>query len=118
VQLYLLMCVAGNLLSTLFPFPVRGDAMRRSVGAGAHLLSVLLSLLLSAVVVVPATGCLLLDHLARRFLGYHGLPLALPASLLLLGITVVLYRLSLKPLGLLLLRREPAIIQKLTATER
>jgi hypothetical protein len=70
----------------------------------------LLSMLLVGVLSLPTAFCLSLDRLSAAPWRWHGVPLSLPATFLLLGLAVLLYRTSLKHAGDLLMERETAVL--------
>lgn len=109
VATYLLFCVAGNVASLYFPFPIRMDIMRAPANRWSLAFIGFVYLLLLPVLAAPLIVCLTLDAL----LPAPGLPLGLVASVVWLLMVICLYVFSLGPTGVLLLEREQRMLDML-----
>jgi hypothetical protein len=110
VCLYLLFCAVGAWMSVLAPYRVGRDAMRGKGDRSTIMLLGLASMLLVGLLSLPTALCLSLDQLAAVLWDWHGFPLSLPATFLLLGIAALLYRTSLTHAGDLLMERETRVL--------
>jgi ABC-2 type transport system permease protein len=111
---FLLLSMAGNLASVLVPYRVAPGSMKPTKTKTVTTVLIVLSHMLFPVMMiplfsVPALG-LLLSRLGRLPAGMTNILL----SAVLLGVLVVLYCLSLAPLGNLLQQREKKILEVVT----
>ena len=111
---FLLLSMAGNLTSVLVPYRIAPGSMKPTKTTTLTTVMIILSHMLCPVTMlpvfsVPAIG-LLLSKLIRLPAGITNIML----SAVLLGLLVVLYRLSLVPLGDLLQQREKRILEVVT----
>ncbi|MHC4126522.1 MAG: hypothetical protein ACYSRR_08755, partial [Planctomycetota bacterium] len=110
---FLLLSIAGNLISILVPYRITPGSMKRTKTSAMTTLQIYISRLLSPLSMVPmfippAIGLLFsLDWLPAGSVN-------LLLSTVLLGLLVFFYRLSLPGLGNLMLRREKQILQVVT----
>ena len=110
VCLYLLFCAVGAWMSVLAPYRIGRDAMRGKGDRSTIMILGLASMLLVGLLSLPTALCLSLDPLAAVLWNWHGFPLSLPATFLLLGVAVLLYRTSLTHAGDLLMERETRVL--------
>jgi len=111
---FLIVSMAGNLLSTLVPHHVAAGSLKRTKTSATTTLLIFLSRMLFPAVMIPlfippALG-LLLSHVGWLPAG----PVNLLFSAVLLALLALLYRLSLAPCGDLLQQREKKILQVVT----
>jgi len=114
VATFLLLSIAGNLISILVPYRITPGSMKRTKTSAMVSLQIFISRLLSPVAMVPmfippAAG-LLFSRLGWLPAG----PVILVLSVILLGLLVFFYWLSLPGLGNLMLRREKQILKVVT----
>lgn len=110
VCLYLLFCAVGAWMSVLAPYRIGRDAMRGKGDRSTIMILGLASMLLVGLLSLPTALCLGLDPLAAVLWNWHGFPLSLPATFLLLGVAVLVYRISLTHAGDLLMERETRVL--------
>jgi hypothetical protein len=110
VCLYLLFCAVGAWMSVLIPYRVGRDAMRGKGDRSTIMMLGLASMLVVGVLSLPTALCLSLDRLAAVLWKWHGFPMSLPATLLLLGVAILVYRVSLTHAGDLLMERETRVL--------
>ena len=110
VCLYLLFCAVGAWMSVLAPYRIGRDAMRARGDRSTMMLLGLLSMLIVGVLSLPTALCLNLDFVSAVAWKWYGFPLSLPATLLLLGAAIVIYRVSLTHAGDLLMERETKVL--------
>jgi hypothetical protein len=112
--LFLGFALVGNFLSLYFPYRIVG---RNTRGKGANrpmlLLISLGAMAVVAVLMVPASACLLLASTAMEQGNPPGLAMAFALSLLLLLVTAATYTVSLRVAGSLLAQREQHILGQL-----
>ncbi len=111
---FLLLSMAGNLVSVLVPYRIAPGSMKPTKTTTITTVMVIFShmlfpLMMLPVFSVPALG-LLLSKLGRLPAGVTNILL----SAVLLGLLVLLYRMSLAPLGNLLQQREKKILEVVT----
>ncbi len=111
---FLLLSMAGNLASVLVPYRIAPGSMKATKTKTITTVMIILSHMLFPIMMlpvffVPALG-LLLSKLGRMPAGLTNVLL----SVVLLGLLILLYRLSLAPLGDLLQRREKKILEVVT----
>jgi len=114
VATFLLLSIAGNLISILVPYRIAPGSMKKTKTSAMTSFMIIISRLLipSAVgpmFLPPAIG-LLMSHLGWLPAG----PVNLVLSMVLLALLIFFYKLSLPGLGKLLLRREKQILQVVT----
>jgi len=114
VAAFLLLSMAGNLASVLTPYRIAPGSMKATKTKTITTVMIVVShmlfpLIMLPVFFVPAFG-LLLSKFGRLPAGLTNVLL----SVVLLGLLVLLYRLSLAPLGDLLQRREKKILEVVT----
>jgi ABC-2 type transport system permease protein len=114
VATFLLLSIAGNLISVLVPYRITPGSMKRTKTSATTSFWIFISRLLSPLAMVPmfippAMG-LLMSTLGWLPAG----PVILLLSAILLGLLVFFYWLSLPGLGNLMLRREKKILQVVT----
>ncbi len=110
VCLYLLFCAVGAWMSVLAPYRIGRDAMRGKGDRSTMMMLGLASMLIVGLLSLPTALCLSLDPLAAVLWNWHGFPLSLPATFLLLGLAVLVYRISLTHAGDLLMERETRVL--------
>jgi hypothetical protein len=114
VAAFLLVSMAGNLLSVLVPYHIAAGSLKRTKTSAMTALLIFVSHLLFPTAMIPlfippALG------LGLSSVGWlPAAPVNLLLSALLSGVLILLYRLSLVPLGNLLERREKQILQVVT----
>ncbi len=111
---FLIVSMAGNLLSTLIPHRVTPGSLRRTKTSATTTLLIFVSRLLFPTAMVPLFIPPALGLLFARAAGWSAGPVNLLCSAILAGSLGLLYRLSLVPLGELLERREKKILQVVT----
>ena len=114
VASFLLLSIAGNLVSVLVPYHIAPGSMRKTKTSAMTSLRIFISRLLIPMAMGPmflpqAIG-LLMSSLGWLPAG----PVNLVLSMVLLALLVFFYKLSLPSLGKLLLRREKQILQVVT----
>ncbi|MCP4260912.1 MAG: hypothetical protein GY774_25890 [Planctomycetes bacterium] len=114
VATFLLLSIAGNLISVLVPYRIAPGSMKKTKTSAMTTFLIFISRLLFPMAMVPmslppAIG-LLMSHLGWLPAG----PVNLALSMVLLALLVFFYKLSLPSLGKLLLRREKQILQVVT----
>ena len=115
VAAFVLLSIAGNLISILVPYRIAPGSMKRTKTSAMTSFLIFISRLLFPVAMVPmllppATG-LLMSHLGWL----PAEPVDLVLSMVLLALIVFFYRLSLPGLDNMLLKREKRILQVVTA---
>jgi hypothetical protein len=113
VQLYLLFCSAGNVISIYFPYAIAADSMRASAASTTTALIGFGSSLLVIVLLIPSALCLVIDDLLRYGWSYQGPSVGVIASLVMISLSVLLYRLALTYAGGLLQQREQRMLATL-----
>jgi len=113
LQLYLLYCLTGNLLSVYFPYRITRDPLRVRANRSVMFLLGLASMALVGIMLVPSSLCLFLDDLAARWWNYHGWSIGLMTGVVMLSGIAVGYGFSLTHLGDLLLAREQKVLDVL-----
>ena len=111
---FMLLSIVGNLISILVPYRITPGSMKRTKTSAMTSFLIFISRLSFPVAMVPmllppAAG-LLMSRLGWLPAG----PVILLLSMLLLGLLIFFYRLSLPGLGNLLLRREKQILKVVT----
>jgi len=111
---FLLLSMAGNLVSVLVPYRIAPGSMKPTKTTTVTTVMLIFSHMLFPIMMlpvfsVPALG-LLLSKLGRLPAGMTNILL----SAVLLGLLVLLYRMSLAPLGNLLQQREKKILEVVT----
>lgn len=117
LQLNLVFCMVGNLVSLYFPYRINIGAGWGSARKGQWimiLVSPILGMVLMLLLLPSALG-FAADYLARQFLAYEGISLGLLFSIATLTVTIFLYRFSLGPTEKLLLKREQKILASFRA---
>ncbi len=114
-QLFLTACILGNLFSMYFPFRIPSEIIRRtSTKMFVAALASLVFFCFLPVFVIPTLFCAFVDPFASGLSEYSGRPvIGFLCSLVFLAGTLLAYRLSLKPMGALLARREERILEVL-----
>ena len=111
---FMLLSIVGNLISILVPYRITPGSMKRTKTSAMTSFLIFISRLSFPVAMVPmfippATG-LLMSRLGWLPAG----PVILLSSMVLLGLLVFFYRLSLPGLGNMLLKREKQILKVVT----
>ncbi len=114
VATFLLLSIAGNLISVLVPYRISPGSMKRTKTSATTSLQIFISRLLSPVAMVPMFIPPAAGLLFSRVGWLPAGPVNLLLSMVLLVLLVYFYRLSLPGLGNLLLRREKQILQVVT----
>lgn len=110
VQLFLLFSATGNLVSIKYPRRLHRDALRTPGRRLYMIISGFAATLLSTVLVLPASVCMLLDRFPPRVLAdKYGESLALIPALLLTALTLLAYWRALIYTGDLLMAEEQAV---------
>jgi hypothetical protein len=117
IQFVLCLCIVGNFWSILFPTRVNLEVMRGNAGFSKNHLTGFLTLLIFPFLALPTVFALIVDPILITAVKYQGLPIGPFVALLFLGVTVVMYRLSLGVAGRLLQRREQRIFEQLVHTK-
>jgi len=115
VATFMLLSIVGNIISIFVPYHISPGSMKRTKTSAMTSFLIFISRLLFPVAMVPmfippATG-LLMSRLGWLSAG----PVNILSSMVLLGLLVYFYRLSLPGLGNMLLKREKQILQVVTA---
>jgi hypothetical protein len=113
-QFHLAWCVLGNFTGPYCVFRFQRDAMRAPTNRPIVLLMGLVSFAVTGLLCAMVAACRMLDALLGLPEGVYGIPTGVPASILILLATAVLYWLSLTPAGDLLLSREQKMFATLT----
>ena len=115
--LLLLGSVGGNLLSILVPFRIEPGSMKPTKMPALAMLMMVLCQMLFPLVLAPLFVPPLAEWLWQRA-GWPGfVPVNLLLSMLLAGLTALLYWQTLEPMGRLLHRREIKILNTVTAEQ-
>jgi hypothetical protein len=107
--LFFLMCTAGNLLSLWLPYHIRYDAGSRPSSRGQNALTGLVGMLITLVLMLPATGCVVLG-------AAYGPAAGLAASAALLTVAAAIYVPMLTFAGDQFMARELAVLDRLVRT--
>ena len=110
LQLYLMYCLIGNVMSLYFPYGIGRDAMRVRSHRALVLALGMVSAALAGILLIPTTFPMLLDDLVAAWWGYRGWPIGLTVSAALLALTGLAYRISLRHTGDVLMAREQRIL--------
>ncbi|HUV67506.1 MAG TPA: hypothetical protein VMW24_26680 [Sedimentisphaerales bacterium] len=111
---FLLISIAGNLLSVLIPHRITPGSLKRTKTSATTTLLIFVSRLLFPTAMIPLFIPAALGLLVSRLASLPAAPVNLLFSAVLVGLLAPLYRLSLAPLGKLLQRREKHILQVVT----
>lgn len=114
VATFLLVSIAGNLVSVLVPYQIAPGSMRKTKTSTMTSFLIFISRFLLPVVMVPALLPPVMGLLVTNLSWVPAGPVNLLFSMILLAILVFCYKLSLPGLGNLLLRREKQILQVVT----
>jgi len=114
VAAFLLVSMAGNLLSVLVPYHIAPGSLKRTKVSAMTTLLIFASHLLFPTAMIPLFVPPALGFLLSSVGWLPAGPVNLLLSALLSGLLVLFYRLSLAPLGSLLERREKQILQVVT----
>jgi ABC-2 type transport system permease protein len=114
VTAFLIVSIAGNLLSILIPYRIAPGSLKRTKTSSTTSVLIFLSRLLFPTIMIPIFIPPAMGLLLSRLGWLPAEPVNLLFSAILLGLLVLLYRLSLVPLGKLLLRHEKQILQAVT----
>ena len=111
---FILLSVAGNLISILVPYHIAPGSLKRTKTTTTTAVMIFISRLLfpmaMVLVLIPPAMGLLMSRLGWLPAG----PVNLVLSLALLALFIFLYKLSLPGLGDLLLKREKRILEVVT----
>lgn len=118
VQLYLLFCIVGNVLSLYFPYRIRQSGRMNSTNHStreriAMILIAPIALILMGVLLLPAVLGMAADYLLDRFWGFDAVSVGLVGAVVMFVLTVLAYRESLVHTGRLLEQREQIVLEKL-----
>jgi hypothetical protein len=111
---FLLVSMAGNLLSVLVPHRITPGSLKRTKTSATTTLLIFVSRLLFPTAMIPLFIPPALGLLASRVTSLPAAPVNLLLSAVLAGLLALLYKLSLTPLGELLQRREKQILEIVT----
>lgn len=111
---FLLLCIAGNLISILVPYQITPGSMKRTKTSAMTSLQIFISRLLSPLAMIPMFIPPAMGLLFSRLGWLPAGPVILLLSAILLGLLVFFYWLSLPGLGNLMLRREKQILKVVT----
>lgn len=111
---FLIVSIAGNLLSTLVPHHVAAGSLKRTKTSAMTTLMIFVSRLLFPAAMIPLLIPPALGLLLSRLGWLPAGPVNLLLSAVLLTLLALLYRLSLAPCGDLLQQREKKILQVVT----
>ncbi len=114
VAIFLLMSTLGNLASILVPYRVAAGARKASKTSALKALMLFVSHLTAMLAIVPAVLPPLLGMLLAQFYPLSVSAATLPCAAILATLAAFLYRLTLEPLGRLMERREPKILEVVT----
>ena len=116
IHLFLLFCTVGNFLSIKFPRRLHRDALRIPVRRLRMVVTSLLTMILSALLVMPSVICMLLERYAAAFAGRHPHAgnMSIIVAVILAGATLFLYRRALTHAGDLLTAEEARIYIKMS----
>jgi len=111
---FLLLSTVGNLVSVLVPYRIAPGSMKPTKTSSLVMVLIALSHVLFPTAMIPIFVPAVLGLLLSRWCGLPAGAVMLLSSAILLGLLIVLYRLSLSGLGDLLQRREKAILKVVT----
>lgn len=111
---FLIMSVLGNLSSILVPYRVGAGTMKATKMTGITALLVFVSHFVSMAAIVPVFFPPLLGMLIGHFTPLSAAVATLLCAVVLAGLAALLYWQTLAPLGRLLERREPKILEMVT----
>ena len=111
---FLIVSMGGNVLSTLVPHHVAAGSLKRTKTSSTTTLLIFVSRLLFPAAMIPLFIPPAVGLLVSRVTSLPAAPVNLLFSAVLAGLLVLLYKLSLAPLGELLQRRERQILQVVT----
>jgi ABC-2 type transport system permease protein len=114
VALFLLMSTLGNLASILVPYRVAAGARKATKTTSLTALMIFVSHLTSMLAILPVLLPPLLGMLLAHFYPLSVSAATLPCAAILATLAALLYRLTLEPLGQLMERREPRILEVVT----
>ncbi len=114
VATFLLLSIAGNLISILVPYRICPGSMKRTKTSAMTSFMIIISRFLFPVAMVPMFLPPAMGLLFSRLGWLPAGPVNLTLSTVLLGLFVFVYRLSLPGLGNLMQRREKQILQVVT----
>lgn len=113
---FLMYCTIGNLASILIPFRVAAGSLKPTKQSWQTMLGTMLIVLSFPIVVAPVFLPAGLGLLVERLGGLPAAPVNLLAAMLLAATFGAIYRLTLRPLGRLMQRRETRILQAVSET--
>ncbi|MCP4614659.1 MAG: hypothetical protein GY845_38760 [Planctomycetes bacterium] len=114
VATFLLLSIAGNLISILVPYHITPGSMKRTKTSAMTSLQIFISRLLSPLAMIPMFIPPAMGLLMSNLGWLPAEPVILLLSAILLGLLVFFYWLSLPGLGNLMLRREKQILKVVT----
>jgi hypothetical protein len=114
VATFLLLSMAGNLISVLVPYHIAPGSMRRTKTSAITSFLIFISRLLIPTAMCPMFLPPAMDLLVSRLGWLPSGPMNLMLSMVLLALLIFFYKLSLPSLGKLLLRREKQVLQVVT----
>ncbi len=114
VATFLLLSVAGNLISVLVPYHIAPGSMRKTKTSAMTSFLIFISRLLIPTAMCPMFLPPAMDLLVSRLGWLPAGPVNLVLSMVLLTLLIFFYKLSLPSLGKLLLRREKQVLRVVT----
>jgi len=114
VATFVLLSIAGNLISILVPYHIAPGSLKRTKTSTMTAVMIFISRLLFPMVMVPMLIPPAMGLLMSRLGWLPAGPVNLVLSIALLALFVFLYKLSLSGLGELLLKREKNILEVVT----
>jgi len=114
VATFLLLSIAGNMISVLVPYHIAPGTMRKTKTSAMTSLLIFVSRFLIPTAMGPMFIPPAMDLLVTRLGWLPAGPVNLVLSMVLLALLIFFYKLSLPSLGKLLLRREKQILQVVT----
>jgi ABC-2 type transport system permease protein len=117
VSAYLLCCLLANALSILAPMPMAAGSMQPSQVKMIPVLLQFVFLMVLPFVLLPVMIPIGIEVLLAEVADVRGWPVSLVLSLLVLAVTVSLYRIVVTWEGRWLTEREKAILEAVTSKE-
>lgn len=117
VSTYLLFCLLANALSILAPIPMAAGSMQPARVKMVPVLLQMVFLMVLPTAMVPVLLPIGAEALLNEVAGMRGWPVSLVLSLLVLAVTVLVYRVGLTWEGQWLGARERAVLEVVTSAE-
>ena len=111
---FLLLCMLGNFISIMFPYRIGIGSLKPTKMPGTTKLVIFVTHMLFPLAMIPIFIPAVLGVLCQTQGWFPATPVTVMFSALLAGLSIILYRASLKSLGSLLQRREQTVLQVVT----